>query len=335
MTSPEPVDKRHTSTANFGKYLKSRVPVLLPIVGDPRAFIFVQPLTPELGIRIAVDDDVAPPQIDLRNVTARVSSYDGQRYFEVVLTDSNLFRDAYPVLCSIADRVQLDGLTPVDALAATLEKMASLLLAPDTLPREREIGLFGELLFLRGLAASLGTEKAVQAWRGGLAEEHDFGLPNFDVEVKTTTAERRTHWIESLTQLVPTPERPLWLVSHQITVAGTGYGRTLAELIGSLREWIPLGPAREGFEKVLGGAGWRDSYSQRLTNRWTRRTKARAYSVTGSFPRLSPEKLRQGAVDLDRVRDVRYRIDLEGLMTEPKKDVPTIVANAIEFGEEE
>ena len=50
-----------------------------------------------------------------------------------------------------------------------------------------EIGLFGELLVLQALISTRAA--APTAWRGGLGEEHDFGLPGVDVSDVTSPRE--------------------------------------------------------------------------------------------------------------------------------------------------
>jgi hypothetical protein len=329
MMNDNELGERHTSAENFDRYLSSRLPVLLPIPGTPEARVFIDPLKPELGLRFSVDDNGEAPRTGLRNLLSRVVRREDAWYFEVAVTNSALFRDAYPTLCSMADRVQIDGLSPSAALRATLDRLSALLSRPDMLSREREVGLFGELLTLNGLLDALGPDAAVQSWRGGHAEEHDFGLPDFDVEIKTTMSERRVHWIESLTQLVPTGIRPLWLLSHQVTGAGAGVGHSLAELIDDLRRRTGTGSVRDAFEVGLSGAGWDDSYRYQVGSRWVRRTKSIAYPVVDGFPRLTPEKLRQAGVLLDRIPDIRYRVDLSGLAA--PADTPKIIIRAASF----
>ncbi|MFD5243516.1 PD-(D/E)XK motif protein [Amycolatopsis sp. NPDC058340] len=328
MTTSGAADKRHASAETFDRYLASRAPYDLPVKGSPDAFIFIVPSKPEIGLRVKVDLDMEAPDTGLHNIVARIAVHDRTPFFEVAITSSALFRDAYPVLCSMADRIQINGLSPSEALWATLDKMSTLLLAPDSLSREREVGLFGELLVLGGVIGSLGTAKAVEAWRGG-TEEHDFGLPAQDVEVKTTTGERRRHWIESLTQLERTGERPLWLVSHQLTTAGAGNGRTLSDLVDTIRSEIGSGLARNDFERTLTDAGWHDDHRERLETRWTRRSASQAYPVIEGFPRLTESGLRNSGIQLTAIPEVRYRVDLTGLA--PETDIPDIIKTAIGF----
>lgn len=328
MTTSSGLAKRHASVETFGKYLHIGGDAVIPVQGSPSSFIFIYPAKPEIGLRIEISADIDAPETGLRNIISRIATRNGIRYFEVVVTASTLFRDAYPVLCSMADRVQIGGMSPAEAMRATLEKMSSLLRVPETMSREREVGLFGELLVVGGLVHAQGAKDAVQAWRGSQAEEHDFGLAELDIEVKTTTSEHRTHWIESLTQLMPTQGRPLWLVSHQITNAGSA-GHTLAELVDAVRATIESSAAASKFEAALQGSGWSDEHRDRLVSRWTRRTDSAAYLVEDSFPQLTPGSLRPSAAALNRILDVRYRINLDGLGT--SQDLPEIIAIASAF----
>ncbi|MEV6372541.1 PD-(D/E)XK motif protein [Micromonospora musae] len=312
MTSPVNVDRRHVSVESFDRYLASEVPVVLPIRGTPTVSVFVRPAKSQLGLRIEVDPDTPAPVTGLDNIVARVADHEGQHYLEVVVVAEALFRDAYPVLCSMADRIQIEGMKPARALRETLAQLASLLRQPASISQEREIGLFGELLTLGGLAARVGGSAAVGAWRGPQGEEHDFGLPAADVEVKTTASERRAHWIDSFTQLQPTTDRPLWLVSHQLTLAGPGFGKTLPELIDEVGLAL-RSASRDDFEAKLSGAGWSSAYAAQMTSRWERRTESAAFEVDDQFPRLVPDALQRAGLPIARLIQVRYRVDLDGL----------------------
>ncbi len=288
--------------------------------------LFIEPAKTELGLRIEVDAGAYTPDTGLDNIITRLAERDGRCYLEVVVVVGNLFRDAYAVLCAIADRIQIDGMEPAPALHATLGQLAHLLRVPDSFSTEREVGLFGELLTLGGLSAGLGSLAAVHAWRGPNGEEHDFGLPDADIEVKTTTSERRAHWIDSITQLQPTTKRPLWLASHQLTAAGGGFGRTLPEMIAQVGSTLG-GAAYEDFVTKLARAGWSDAYSSRVTSRWERRRDSVAFVIDDHFPRLTPVTLQRAGIFVERLTQVRYRVDLEGLIN--PVTVPAAVAAAL------
>lgn len=327
MTAERDVNERHLTSQNFDLYLAQRVPAVLVLSGSPDASIFIEPIKAELGLRIEVGPRVQAMDTGMRNILSRIAVREGRRYFEVVVTLPTVFREAYPILCAIADRVQLKGASPAQSLRSTLEGMSSLLRPPESMSRERAVGLYGELLIVDGLISAIGEVEAVQSWRGGLAEEHDFGLPEFDLEVKTTTSERRVHWIESLTQLVPTQKRPLWLISHQITSAGAGEGRTLADLVDRITARLESLAVRTAFAQSLADSGWRDETRDQPPTRWTLRTKSSAYAVSGDFPRLTRDALQGAGFSFARIPEVRYRIDLEEF--DSHQDPPKPIVHAI------
>ncbi|WP_427890530.1 PD-(D/E)XK motif protein [Kribbella sp. GL6] len=305
-------EDRHRSMDTLERYLSSSAPVALGVPGTPEVQLFIEPATPELGLRVEVSAETEAPNLKLRHVVCRLARRDNRRFLEVAIVTPRLFRDAYPMLCTLADRIQLTHLDPSTALQSTLDSLSALLSSPDVISREREIGLVGELLTVTGLVNKRGPRAAIEAWRGVLGEEHDFGLADFDLEVKTTTSERRMHWIESLTQLVPTQTRPLWLLSHQLTMAGTGHGWTLPELVDCLTAKVKISAVASEFDNALSAAGWRPDQRARITTRWTRRSASAAYEVIDGFPQLTPAVLESAGVELDRIPDVRYRVDLGG-----------------------
>ncbi len=297
---------RHLSADGFRDYLTAGVPIDHPIEGSPRLVLFIDPTRPRIGLRAPAGNGVAPAT-GLEHISAHVVHFEGHRYLELAVTDRRLFVDAYPVLCAVADRIQLDGMTFQAAVTETLRHLGHLLRAEDTLSRETETGLIGELALLAGMIKIFGPDIAVAAWRGGQGEEHDFGLPDTDIEVKTTTSERRVHWISSLTQLVATGGRPLHLVSIQITRAGTD-GVTVNDLIERIR--AATGSARDRFDTQLVSAGWRERYVASATQQWRGRHRPAVFIVDDQFPRITPDLLGSAGVDLTVVTEVRYHVDL-------------------------
>ncbi|GGP12800.1 hypothetical protein GCM10012278_61980 [Nonomuraea glycinis] len=277
-----------------------------PIAGHPRLTLFIDPKHREIGLRAQVTVIEPRRETGLEHVQLRPVHRGNQRFLEVVISEPLLFTSAYPLLCAVADGIQLQGLSLGTALNETIRLLGRLLTHADRLSTEKELGLFGELMLFLGLIRVLGPQEALWAWRGPDREEHDFGLLGHDVEVKTTGAERRAHWIGSLTQLLPNKDRPLWLVSHQLTQAESTDGRTLPELVNAVQH--DIGDHRLELDHHLHAAGWREQHEKTCRTRWRLRGKSMAFAVVDTFPSLTPTKLRD--VTLARISDVRYRIDL-------------------------
>lgn len=300
------------------------VPIAIPITGDPTLLLRINPQAGQLTLRAPVADTAQLPQQELAHVSATLITEAGTGYLEISTTDSRLVVDGYAMLMSIADRIQLAAADPLDAFTHTLEVWRSILTERSRLSATAEIGLFGELLVLQALVST--GAAAPTAWRGGLGEEHDFGLPDADAEIKTTTGERRQHWIHGLTQLVNTGATPLWVVSIQITRAGDGSGHTLPELID-----VVLDAANENMHELiaknLAEVGWREDTRDLFDERWRLRSAPLALHVDDALPRLTPEVLKRADLDTSGLRQVTYEIDLtDKIRADP---LPAALATAL------
>jgi hypothetical protein len=282
----------------------------IPVKGLPDVTIIIDPSEPRIGLRVPVHTGQSPAVTSLRNVRVEEVANPGGGQLEVSVTDPELFLDAYPLLCAMADRIQLDGMEPAAAVDHVLETSRRLLARRERLPHEREIGLFGELQVLDRLISVLGPKAALASWRGPDDEEHDFGFASLSAEVKTTTSERREHWIESLTQLLPPGSRELWLVSIQLTGAGPDGGLRLPELVMRVRAHCQ--GFRSEFDGRLGAVGWDDSQADLYPWSWWPRGAVGLYLIDEDFPRLTPAAIHRLGLSVAAIREVRYRIDLTG-----------------------
>ncbi|MBJ7469829.1 MAG: PD-(D/E)XK motif protein [Solirubrobacteraceae bacterium] len=322
MTSPAP--GRHLTTAGLQEHWDAGVPVAIPIAGTPTLRLRVDPPRSRLTLRVPLASEVEPPVNALAHVAVEVRIDGNQRFLEISTTDERLAVDGHAMLMAVADRIQLDGIEPVEALEQTLATWEAILASRVRLTVQAEVGLVGELLVLR---AMLDTAAAgASAWRGGLSEEHDFGFADVDVEVKTTTSEQRRHWIHGLGQLVPTGDSPLWLLSVQLTRAGEGDGHRLPELIDDLR--VRLSCADRGIlDQSVAAAGWSDDQRDLVTDRWRLRTAPVAFHVADDFPRLTPDLLAAVSIDVAPLRQVTYEVELTGqpASLDPPATVATII----------
>lgn len=299
---------RHLDASTFERYLEMDVPLEFAVEGHPRVHVFIDPTTPAVGIRIP--DDGTRPESRLEHLVARKVFRDDAQWTEVFITQQELFLDGYPLLCAIIDRLQLQNMPTDEAVAETLRVLGRILQRIDGLTAEKEIGLLGELLVLTKLTDPLGAVAAVDAWCGPDAEEHDFALDGFDLEVKTTQGERRAHWISSWTQLDESPVRPLWLLSLQVTRSGPTAGRTLPGYIEHVRATVGPGVALDMLDQKLDRTGWRSAMAPTMHTRWLLRSTPTVHRVSVRFPRLTRAAVDTDAVDIGRITDLRYRIDL-------------------------
>lgn len=305
---------RHLSPLRLLEHWNSNVPVAIPLAGDPAGELLIDRPRRRLTLRLPAPTIELLPANPLAHVDVQLTYLDNTRTLEISVTDEELLIDGHAMLSAIVDRVQLEEVDPASALTDTLARWRSVLALRARMSLTQEVGLFGELLVVERLLAE-GLDPGLRSWRGSLSEEHDFGFAKLDVEVKTTVGERRQHWVHGLNQLMPTGQRPLVVLSVQLTRAGVGDGRALPQLVEDLLEKA-TNQAHERLRAGIEGAGFRENEADLFTDRWRVRSRPLSALVDERFPRLTPSLLNAADVQSERIRDVRYEIDLTD-MPEP------------------
>lgn len=301
---------RHLSIDGFSEYLAAGAPSALKIDGEPVVYISFDPSRPRLALRTPLGKQSIPDLSGYDRISAASVYWNDAQWCELRL-DGEVIKDAYPVFCSIADRIQLQSMSFGSAVVDALSSLRELLSGKGRLSHEQEIGLYGELLVLCSLLSNLPAAEALGSWRGPEAEEHDFTLSLDDVEVKSTTAEERAHWINGFRQLEPTVGRKLWLLSVQLTAAGPS-GTSLAELVAQTRSLLDGPELLQEIDQKLALLNWRDDSAALYGRRYRLRSKPRIFRIDEAFPALTPARFNKAGVAHERLSQIRYQIDLEG-----------------------
>ncbi|MFD3439616.1 PD-(D/E)XK motif protein [Streptomyces sp. NPDC058685] len=276
----------------------------------------------EIALYVELDRRHQPPHSPLPLIRIDQIAERGMRMARIRTTQAALIRDFHDLLNAVADRIVTHDRTLDQAFGETVRAWSALLDRPRALRAEKRIGLIGELSVLSSIASAHGWSTAVKAWTGPDGEEHDFGLLGFDMEVKTTASERREHTVHGLGQLLPSGDRPLWLVSLQVTRGGID-GRTLADCVRSVRSDVAEhAPERlDRLDGHLTATGWDPEVPD--DERWRLRTQPIGFLVDDQLPRLDTESV--PAQFRDRIRDVTYTLDVTGLPESPKP--PALLAD--------
>ncbi|GAA2229042.1 hypothetical protein GCM10010232_14020 [Streptomyces amakusaensis] len=265
-----------------------------------------------IALYVELDRRHRPPLSPLPSIRIDQIAERGMRMARIRTTQAALVRDFHDLLNAVADRIVTHERTLDQAFGETVRAWSALLDRPRGASPEKRIGLIGELSALASIARADGWHTAVESWKGPEGEEHDFGLPDMDVEVKTTSSEQRCHTVHGLGQLTPTPGRPLWMVSLQLTRGGKG-GRTLSDCVHSVRRAVgEEAPAMtDRLDRLLDAAGWVSDAPD--DERWRLRTAPVSLLVDESLPRLHTESVpRQFR---DRIRNVTYTLDISAART--------------------
>lgn len=268
-----------------------------------------------IGVRFFTGSAYSPAS-PLAEVAIRNVGIGAHQRLEISTANPDLFRDFYSFCCTLADRVQLDKQLVVRALTETLRSWSALIRRKSLLSDERQVGLFGELLFLTRVADTVGWPAAVDAWQGPDAQEHDFTLLKVDAEVKSTRSERRIHQIGSLTQLLPKMGRRLIVVSIQITPSAGKGSMSLSQLVSQVLSTAILASPQtaDTIREHLVRQGWADEDAPQYATRYQQRAPLAAVPVDARFPAIVPETLAAlGPERIARIERVDYAVDLSGL----------------------
>jgi hypothetical protein len=308
---------RHLSWERFVDLVDGGPPAIEVVSGSPVVQIFTAAEGARIGIRTACDAEIPPSP--LVEISIAQKQHGGEDVIEISTASRALYREFYSFCCAVADRVQIEAMPISDAIESALAAWESLLRQINLLSNEKQIGLLGELIALRRLHSSIGWKAAIEAWKGPTNEEHDFSWGHLDLEVKTTTSERRSHLISSLTQLEPSPDRTLHLLSIQLTGTGHDAGESLPEavsgIIDAVREHAPS--SLDLLKTRLSQAGWQSEHAAYYHKKLTLRTPLAVIPIDDACPRLTPAILAPLPADVTvRLDQVTYRIDVTGLGTE-------------------
>jgi hypothetical protein len=299
------------------EYLELGIPTAFSMLAEPPVRLTLDPGRSEM--RLATPADGRPPDVNtMERLSISTVRFEGatRDWFELTVDASEMPYDAYVLLQSMVDHIR-GGSDFRYAVAASLLNWRGLLASRHRLSDDAVTGLLGELLVFKHLLSTAGARMTSEAWLGPVAGEHDFAMPTFDLEVKTTRAERRVHVIGSEMQLKPTTHRPLFLASVQITSAGASDAAfTLTGLIDGIRE--DLAHDSDTFETELERIGWRREDSQLYATPYQLRARPRLYQVDASFPAITPDRLQLAVPNHQLITSVAYRVDTT--------DYPTVTA---------
>lgn len=306
---------RHVPVGVVEDYLVQGLDGVLGVDGSPAGRLLIGPHHQTLAVQFPPGLR-GPNVVEFENLSFDVITDEHGTWHQLAVQLDDNLDEVYALLCAILDRVQLSGQSFAEAIEESLDSLTGILAVRHSLTREKQVGLFGELWTLLALAeAGGGGGAAMDSWRGPLGEEHDFGMSDADLEVKSTTGERREHWISTTTQLVPTGDRQLYLLSIQLTAAAVDAGHTLPSLVASARSKLTTHVVR--LDAVLARLGYRDRDADLYHSRWTLRTPPAFYQVGLQFPAVTQERLEAVVPSAERITDLRYRVDLTGLVPSP------------------
>ncbi|MGI8729272.1 MAG: PD-(D/E)XK motif protein [Solirubrobacteraceae bacterium] len=297
--------------------LREGAPQAIVLDGHPAVQLVVDGEHGVLSLRCETPADVSIEEFDnLDQLEVSESVADDTRWLEIRTHHSDLFPFFVAFAGTVADDIQLEGMSVRTALQRSLRLFRRLVRDVPLLAPERQLGLLGELWVLERLVRSRGAA-AMKSWLGPDAEAHDFRFDDIELEVKTTRRQQRRHTINGLDQLDRSPGAELFIVSLQFASAGPAdAGASLAEAIGDLRRLLAsLDQDAAAFDAVLiDRFDLLPHTEHRYADRLKLRTEPRLIRVEDRTPRLlRSDVLAAAHDDMQRVVDADYTLDCEGL----------------------
>ena len=287
------------------------------VAGNRQAWISYDAVRTELAVEIE-QETTHLPRVLPQAISLQVSKR-GQGKQVLVLATENpeLRRYFYDFSVEVLELTQHKPLSACEAVDEAWQRWGQLIEQQSVLSRERQVGLIGELQLLQRLSGTRGWTYAIDAWHKTARAEHDFCLERCDIEVKTTTADRRVHTIGSIDQLLPSPGRPLFLLSFQLAIAPrlAANSFSLASLVEAFMKVLEAEPdLQKSLKERLERAGWRQHHTTYYQTSFVARNHARLMLVDESFPRIVPQTLVDGLGSVSsRIESVMYSIDVSDL----------------------
>lgn len=319
MVSDSPEELRRLDSDTIQRYFKSPNTVVHLLSHVPRCELRIEPASECLELRVPRDGS-NPDLSPFENIEIDYTADLSKESIVLRLAARGMHYAAYSFIAKIVEELQ-QGHFLSTAIAHSLKEYELLIQGRRLLSSEKQTGLVGELLLLTYLCSN-DPLSALTTWLGPESEQHDFSFATFDLEVKTTKAERRTHRIGSATQLEPSGNRSLLFLSIQLTAAGGAYNAfSLVDLVDRVQNL--LGPHVIPFNEYLDGLGWRSSDMESYRTKYVLRSRPAFYPVDERFPALRDSALRQAIPNYEHLSEVSYRTDVSHLQPAPVPDALT------------
>ena len=287
------------------------------IAGSQNAWISFDATRTELAVEIEQQSAVLPAVLPQAISMRLTKDAKGSNLLVLATASVELRRYFYDFAVEVLELTQRGSHTAQAAVDEAWKRWGELIEQQSVLSRERQVGLIGELHLLRLLAAAYDWSFAIDAWHRTARAEHDFCLELCDIEVKTTTSDRRVHTIGSIDQLLASPNRPLYILSNQFAIApkltakSFSLASTVRDLLKQLERDVSL---QSALKQRLTQVGWRENHMGYYQTTFVVRDFARLVPVDHACPRIVPQMLIDslGSVS-NRIESVMYSIDVSDL----------------------
>ncbi|HCC79708.1 MAG: hypothetical protein A2X25_09040 [Chloroflexi bacterium GWB2_49_20] len=302
----------------FEKHLYGLSPSILNMGGTRNVRVGFDPISRSMFIRLPIDPETSVPPSTFAELESGVLKDETGFVLEIKTTAKQLFREFHRFAEIITEDFEQPGQTAFGAFETATHRWRELTSRKELLTEDQQLGLQGELVFLRSLL-QVQRPQSIMAWTGrnkALAERHDFRINKIDIEVKSTRSSHRRHIIHGIGQLQASEGHILYLLSLKFEGAGLGLGRSLCDEIEGIRKSLANTEIeRMEFESRLLSTGYNDNDAQHYQEKLILADPPVLVIVNDKFPRITREIMSETISPevSGRIDDVSYRVDIEGL----------------------
>ena len=246
----------------------------------------------------------------IKGCSSEFFEYNSSTFFSLALGNKKEWR-LFKLLCQeivteLEEHTQQENVYLLKVLSDILNRCGRFFAkSRDSLTREKALGLFGELYFLYKIVApQLGLKSAIASWKGPMGFPQDFAVENTIIEVKTTeSAHGRVVKISSTEQLCFLNFKGFLHVVTVNEVSINGFRCSLKNLVEKIIEHCESdGIDITDLMTKLDLVGYSESSS--FAKKEYTVIAEDFYEVRDKFPRILPNDLPQGVVN------VKYAINL-------------------------
>lgn len=172
------------------------------------------------------------------------------------------------------------------------------------LSNEAQIGLYGELFFLRKFLQKIGNDLfCIETWKGPEKAVQDFQQADWAVEIKTTHGKNHQKLHISSERQLDTSLIPRIFLIHYSLEVRQNHGESLNEVVDILFQALLRSPiAYNSFKFKMLEAGYFDIHRHLYAETGYSLRQEHIYKITHDFPKITEANVPVG------VGDVRYSI---------------------------
>ena len=270
-----------------------------------------------IEVKDTIFRDIKDPNINGIRLSSKQFKFNGtevKKFIDIECSMDEYLEEFTEVIKEISTEILIHNKEPFSSVMDVIENWRAFLASriKEILSDEEQIGLLCELIILKKLC-DINPSMALSSWRGPLGEKHDFVFSDWSFEIKGTRSGNHRHLINGIDQLKKPENKDLAFISFLITLTQTQKSISIQSLIieivaGPLKN---KGPLIELFHKLLVAAGYSRIFAEEYKKIQFEIITCTLFNVDEYFPKITSDNLSSPLNN--RVSEIRYKIDLEGL----------------------